>query len=751
MAEIIDPFDQGSSSGIVDPFDTTQRPTQEPVAEYEGFFQEIAEGFGSGVVGIGQGIGETVGAGIDLATGLAGVETNLSQGATDFAEDVRDEFGLDPSGFLGEGVEVLTQFVAPGLGAAMLVTKAAKAARLAKGLYEGNKKLSKTQKAVLTAKAAAAYGAIDAVVATDGITHISDFFDGGGSITGIGDTLEYLESDQTQGLTGKDEAKRRLLNKFRFGIEATGLGLLASAAVPVVKGATVNPVTKFIAKPVVKGAAAVARPVVNVAGAGLKVAADISAPVVSAGIRKAGDTKAGQFITEQAQKIPAYKTKLDEARLFGPTPGGVMARNSEFGGPLSDTINVARNITDSALGSASSLLRSRGDLTTELNTAKMLSKDAAIPDINRAEVSIKRIDSTLDGLVDGYDNVMSGTTSLHRSEVYKAMEEFMTNPASRDSEILSKLPKVLHKDLKSTKKSINDLRQFVTKSETFKMLPQKTQDTITANLPSYFRRRFRVFEDVNYKPTSVAYAAAIKGFRNDKDFMGEILTQQYQKFPGEFSDDVLTDLGLAKIGEGKEARISVIKSTDEAARMASEFTLQRYRPKERGRFGYKNLKGGRSAEQQIKSGMFIEKTNPPAFYRGLLGEIDDVREKIVATTADLAEFRAADKLFGRYAKLADTDEGIGRLFVSPERAVSDPAVQRGLADGTYVILGGPNGASRILQGTAEEAVKKGEDFTTSAWGPLYGYAVPHTPRFFVAKVPLNTARQFFLLLLRSET
>ena len=41
MAEIIDPFDQGSSSGIVDPFDTTQRPIQEPVAEYEGFFQVL--------------------------------------------------------------------------------------------------------------------------------------------------------------------------------------------------------------------------------------------------------------------------------------------------------------------------------------------------------------------------------------------------------------------------------------------------------------------------------------------------------------------------------------------------------------------------------------------------------------------------------------------------------------------------------------------------------------------------------------
>ena len=696
----------------------TSQPAQEPVDEYEGAFQEFFEGIASGGIGIFQGVGEGVGAIIDVVA-----DTNLSQGATDIGEAARDYAGIDPAGFIGKGMEALTQFAVPGIGAAMLFNKGVKAARIAKGLYDGQR-LSKAEKAVIGAKSLGYMGLADAAVATDGMTTISDFFDGGSSVTGLGDTLEYLESDKTQGLTGRDEAGRRILNKFKFGVEAAGLGAFTSAAVPVVKGLTVNPVTKFIAKPVVKGAAAVARPVVNVAGAGLKVAADISAPVVSAGIRKAGDTKAGQFITEQARKIPAYKAELDEARLFGPTPGGVMARNSEFGGPLSDTINVARNITDTALGNASSLLRSRGDLTTELNTARILSKDAAIPDINRAEVSVKKVDATLDKLSDRFDKIMVGTTPLHRTEVYKTMERFMTSPLSKDNEILSKLPKDIHAELITSKKNLNNLRTFVSESETFKMLPQKTQDTITGNLPSYFRRRFRVFEDIKYKPSAKVLGDAVTGFKNDTTFLGDILTQRYKKYPGEFPDDVLTDLGLARIGQGEEARLSVVRPTNEAAEMAAEFALQRSRPTERGRFGYKNLKGGRVAEQQIKSGMFMERTNPPVFYRALLGEIDDVREKIVATTADLAEFKAADQLFAKYSKLADTDEGIGRFFVSPEKAISDPAVQRGLADGTYVTLGGPNGASRVLQGAAEETVKKGEDFTTSAWGPLYNYVVP---------------------------
>ena len=81
----------------------TPPSSQEPVAEYEGFFKEIGEGFLSGLVGIGQGIGETGGALIDYGTGLAGVETNLSQGATDAGEYIRDVAGIDPSGFVGEG------------------------------------------------------------------------------------------------------------------------------------------------------------------------------------------------------------------------------------------------------------------------------------------------------------------------------------------------------------------------------------------------------------------------------------------------------------------------------------------------------------------------------------------------------------------------------------------------------------------------------------------------------------------------
>ena len=148
-----------------------QQTEQEPVAEFEGFFQEIGEGIGSGVIGIFEGIGEVGALGIDYVTGT----TNYAQNVNEAADYAREITGFDPSGALGKGAEVITQFFTPGLGAAMILTKGAKAAQLAKGLYEGQR-LSKAQKAGIGAKSLGIMAAADIVVANDGMTTISDFF-----------------------------------------------------------------------------------------------------------------------------------------------------------------------------------------------------------------------------------------------------------------------------------------------------------------------------------------------------------------------------------------------------------------------------------------------------------------------------------------------------------------------------------------------------------------------------------------------
>ena len=712
MAKIIDPFDQGSSSGIIDPFDTTQRPTQEPVAEYEGAFQEFVEGAASGAIGIVEGIGELLGTGVDLATGT----TNYAQNVNEGAAWLRETAGIDPAGIIGEGTEVIVQYALPGLGAATAVSKMSKAARLAKGLYSGAA-TSRAQKALQTGKELAAMGLADFAVSTDGTTGISDFFDGGGSLTGYGDTLEALETEQDTGLTGREEAGRRLRNRLRRGIEAAGFGFLVPAAAVGTVAAVKSPVGKAVTKPVVKTAEVVARPVVNVAGAAIKGAADLTAPTASKLLRAGADTSAGRFAAEQAGKLNQYVEELQRARLFGPTPGGPMGRTGEI-----ETLNKVRNVTESMLGNAVSLLRPRGDLPQEIGVARMLVNEQAIPDIRRAEVFVGKLDDKIAKLSDKAGKVTEGTTSLHTSDIYKGLEDFMTAASKADeNSILSRIPKSLHQDMREGKKSLQGLRDFVVKSETFKQLPIDTQKTIIDNLPTYFRRRFRIFEDINYKPTDDVFNTAVAEFKKDPRFMGEELTQIFNRDRAAFPQDRLDELGLQRVGAGKEARLIVSKPTDEAARLAANGALQRHRPKDRGLFGYKDIRTGRVAENQIQTGMFMERTNPPVFYRALLGEIDDAREKIVATTADLAEFKAVDDYFKYIKTMADRDEGIGKLFVSPERAAGNPAVIQGLSDGTYVRLGDAGGTSRLLDDATQA-----EDAAVSAWGPLYGYVVPKT-------------------------
>ena len=732
--KIVDPFDTTSqASSIVDPFDNSSQPVakteDEEIAEYEGFFQEIGEGVGSGIIGIGQGIGELVGSFVDY-----GFDTDVSSKVTSGAEALRDVLGFDPSGIAGEGAEILTQFLIPGLGAASMVAKAGNAARLAKGLYAGKQAIPMSAKVAQGAKQLAAIGAVDAAVATDGMTTISDFFDGGSSVTGLGDTLGILETNQTAGLQGRDEAKRRLLNKLKFGVESTGVGVVAGAAVPVAKAVGATKAVKTVGAPIVKGAAAVARPVVNVAGAGLKKAADVTAAPAARLIRGAGDTKVGQAVVKQAKNLGQYSRDLDEARVFGPEEGGVLNRNatygklSELGGKNVDPIlNTARNYIDSALGGAAQLLRPRGILPTDVDTARLLSKDAAMPDIKRAETFVKRFDQKLDKLADKFGNVANGTTPLHRDEIYTKMEQYMTATAKSDFStvkkaedlILKDLPKVLHEDLISGKATLNKLRESVTKSKTFEQLPQETKNIIEQNIPSYLRRRMRIFEDINYKPTQEVYDTALNKFKFNDGLVSKELTLKYQAKPSEFSPERLKELGLEPVGYSGGTRLKVVERTDEAAKLAVDSLLARHRPKSRGLFGYKNITGGRVAEQQINSGMFMERTDPPIFYRALLGEIDDPREKIVATIADLAEFKAIDDYLSDVTKLADNNSGIGRFFTAPEKIIGNAEVQEGLKTGQYVQLGGKGGTSRLV-----DDADAGEEFAKSAWGPLYGYAVP---------------------------
>lgn len=195
----------------------------QPVSEtQESTTQEIAEGIASGLLAIPQGIAELGAAASDLV-----FDTDYSQDVTEAFDGIRAAAGIDPEGTAGEVAEIVSQFVVPGLGAAGLVGKAARLRNLSN----------------FTTKAAqiGAAGVTDAVVATDGVTTIGDFFDAGPTKT-----------IDTIGLEGRELAAARIANKLKVGLEATGA---AAAVEPALKA------VGFGGKMAVKATAPIVSPV----------------------------------------------------------------------------------------------------------------------------------------------------------------------------------------------------------------------------------------------------------------------------------------------------------------------------------------------------------------------------------------------------------------------------------------------------------------------------------------------------------
>jgi hypothetical protein len=287
-----------------------QRPTS---PTQESTTQEIGEGIASGLIAIPQGIAELGAAGADLI-----FDTNYAQDVTDFADGVRAMAGIDPEGAAGEIAEVVTQFVIPGLGAAGAVSKLSRLRNVPK----------MTQRLAQVGAA----GVTDAVVATDGVTTLGDFF--GGGVTQTTDTV---------GLQGREAAAAKIGNKIKVGLEAMG----ATAAV--------DPILKALGY---GGRAAV------------KVATPITAPV--AGVV----SKATKAIGEQVQKIADEHELVDRTlsafRFRGNLSSELAEVRSRISGELdAETGQVARTLVemqdtiDLALKNGEQVLGDASPLTKE--------------------------------------------------------------------------------------------------------------------------------------------------------------------------------------------------------------------------------------------------------------------------------------------------------------------------------------------------------------------------------------------------
>ena len=274
--------EEANASPVFDPTKpfSTESTTQESTT------QEIAEGIASGLIAIPQGIAE-------LGTGLTDLvfDTNYTQDVTDFADGVRAMAGIDPEGAAGEIAEVVTQFVIPGLGAAGAVSKL--------GRLKNASRLTKT------AAQAGAAGITDAVVATDGITTLGDFF--GGGVTQTTDTV---------GLEGREAAAAKIGNKLRVGLEAAG----ATAAVD---------------------------PILRALGFGGRMASKVATPITApaARIAKAATTSISSGVQKIADESPLVDGFLASFRFRGNLPQDLAEAQSKIRGEVDAELGqVSRTI-----------------------------------------------------------------------------------------------------------------------------------------------------------------------------------------------------------------------------------------------------------------------------------------------------------------------------------------------------------------------------------------------------------------------
>ena len=212
------------------------------IAPFEkGVFQDLGQGIGAGFVNIGQGLVELGALGVDAA-----LDTDYSRDVTEFFEDGKEYLNLTPTGTAGKIAEGIVTYgsaaipVVGWLGRANAVAKgtkvvpgASKFARSAEAF--GKSAAGKTMlgnRVKLAGSTALATGAADIFVAPSTFNTMSDSFDA---------LPDALRTEEDTGLTGSDEAFRRLRNKFRIGVEGVAAGVAVEAAMPVIGGILRSP------------------------------------------------------------------------------------------------------------------------------------------------------------------------------------------------------------------------------------------------------------------------------------------------------------------------------------------------------------------------------------------------------------------------------------------------------------------------------------------------------------------------------
>lgn len=660
------------------------RPVSSEVStESEGTFQEIGEGILSGATKAVEGVASTVAIGIDLMA-----DTNLTSDVQESFEDLREYAGLDPVGFGGKAAEIITQYVVPGGLAMKGVTKLTKLGKQSERFRKGEAgvdALTPGEKFALGAYGVGAAAGADIMVATDDATTIGDFFEGGPT-----------QTDTALGLSGREEAIRRLGNKIKIGTET---GVL-TATLPTALGATFTAAAK----------------VGDVAATGV-------APVLSPIARAVRESK-------PAQSVGDYLQSLEQRRIL-------------------EDPNAPLRFGEKTLSDFLSVLRFRGYLPQDLANDRLLIAGRGESAIKRAQGTLSILRKQLDEAVDEYATASGQTTELQQRQFFNTIENVLTARTTQLMDAsLEELPEALRGTVREMRRQIDNLAADVLNSDYIQNLQRQgviTDDessealvnTIKSNLNGYIRRRYKVFENASYKPSAEATREAIDGFKNDPGATLEILQKLNKTYKGPDGEIVnpqfsASNLGLARnfdeLAEGESNYLVNNTVSNVQAETATRNFLQMHRIKNQSA-----LKGRKEiARDRLNPALFLRKFGDLRDYqRKLLGEILDIDEAFLGTVADMSEFRAIDQFYGKIRELSKTNAGMRKLFVDTRLAIPDGASAEQIqqlatrqADKNKELIN--TLGYRVLDGEIDTQGRLTSSVgpVVSSYGSLQGFAVP---------------------------
>jgi len=597
----------------------SQERTVDPRTESEGFMQEIAEGVGAGAIKAGQGIGELLALPSDYF-----FDTDYANKIQEESEALQEYLGLDPVGLPGQLAEVATQFILPGGLAAKAAVRLSRLGRLDRAVRQGRasiggptRAITKGERRILQAQQVGAAGLADTIVASDGTMTIGDFVEGGPTLT-----------DKSVGLTGKEEALRLLENKLKIGAEASAL----FAGVPYA----------------IKGLAIMGKPVADITGAGLGAVAVPTVTKLRAAAEAAGNSK----LAESIGNIPINSTILNLTRgrsntTVGDVYKGLMAR-FRFRGNLAEDVAEVRGGMQGYLDSVA---------TKAGRTMKQL-EDA--------------IDKEL-GTNTRLGRFMRGrSTALERSEILNSVYRFLTEetPEGRQA-LLNSLPTPqVRRAAQRMRNQIDDLTLDISRSRYFTQeLGEDAQAEILANLGSYLRKKYRVFEDPD-----AYFGNPSKNIRPSQEYVqNRRAASNLLSDPNNYNStrDLYSKM-VRPLGEGEELGIRTDGGV--APQFVNEILdkiANNYRKKVG--FGLDDKVSGRVIRDKLKTGLLAPRRVDNEAIRLMLGEIKDPIDAFAITMADMSEFIAKERFYS---------------FMDSTKVVDPNLVQGGrLADDSDIISG----------------------------------------------------------------